>query len=281
MKLTSNVYVETEFRGATVGYVTTSDGVVMIESPYRPSDAVKWRKEIDSRGPVKYLVHTESHADHCAGDFLFNAPVVSQEITRKDLLTRDREQILTTLSTIDPESRALLKDFKIVLPTITFSETLNLYFGRHTFCLLHHPGHTPGQTAVFIPEEKVVFTGDNISGRVQPYFQEADPFAWLESLRKLGKLDFEYIVPGHGEICDKSFIKEESEYIQKCIDVVRNAINEGLSRDRVIAEVSLPSTYPLEAGMDKTGPILLQKSVAHLYDLLSHGNERHRWEGKA
>jgi cyclase len=269
MRLTSNVYVETEFRGATTSYITTSDGIVMIESPYRPSDGAKWRKEIQGRGTIKYLINTESHPDHSAGDFLFSAPVVCQELARNDILGRDKAPILATLSAIDPEAGPLLREFRVVVPSITFAESLTLYVGKHTFRLLHHPGHTAGQTSVFVPEERVVFTGDNVSGRVQSYFQEADPLAWLESLKKLAELDIDYVVPGHGEVCPKSFIKEESDYIQECIDIIRGAVKRGLPRDEAVAKISLPPTYPLEAGMDKAGPVLLGKSVAHLYDFFS------------
>ena len=162
------------------------------------------------------------------------------------------------------------------MPTITFSKSLNLYLGRHSFHLMHMPGHTVSQTAVFVPEERVVFTGDNVTCRVQGFLHEADPFAWLESLQKIGELEVDYIVPGHGEPCDKSYLKEEADYIQGCLDAVRKAIDRGWTRDEAVARVSLPSKYPLEEGCEDVAPMFLRISVANLYDRLSRRQSRKR-----
>ena len=44
-QLTRNLFVETRIRGCNHGFVTTSDGIVMIDSPHKPSDALKLRRE--------------------------------------------------------------------------------------------------------------------------------------------------------------------------------------------------------------------------------------------
>jgi len=87
-----------------------------------------------------------------------------------------------------------------------FTDELTLRLGNHTFRCLHHPGHTPPQTSVYVPEEGVVFTGDNVFCRVKTFIQEADPWEWLESLKKIDALDVQVIVPGHGE----AFVPDDS-----------------------------------------------------------------------
>ena len=53
-QLTRNVFVETQVRGCNFGFVTTSDGIVMIDSPHKPSDALKLTAEIEKRGrPIR------------------------------------------------------------------------------------------------------------------------------------------------------------------------------------------------------------------------------------
>ncbi len=59
--------------------------------------------------------------------------------------------------------------YRIKLPTITFDQSMRLYVGNHTFELIHLPGHTASETAVFIPEERTVFTGDNIFNQTQAF----------------------------------------------------------------------------------------------------------------
>ena len=65
-QLTSNAFVETQIRGCNHGFVTTSEGVVMIDSPHKPSDALKLKAEIAKHGELRYIINTEPHGDHCA-----------------------------------------------------------------------------------------------------------------------------------------------------------------------------------------------------------------------
>jgi len=67
-QLTRNVFVETGIRGCNHGFVTTNDGIVMIDSPHKPSDALKLKTEIARRGGnLRYIINTEPHGDHWRG----------------------------------------------------------------------------------------------------------------------------------------------------------------------------------------------------------------------
>ena len=82
-QLTRNVFVETEIRGCNHGLVTTSDGIVMIDSPHKPSDALKLKEEIARRGGrLRYIINTEPHGDHWTGNAFFDVPVVAHEGVR-------------------------------------------------------------------------------------------------------------------------------------------------------------------------------------------------------
>jgi len=271
MQCTANVYVETGFRGANVGFVTTEQGVVMIDSPQRPTNALAWRKEIADRGPVRYLINTESHSDHFTGNFFFATTVVAHEKTRQAMLAVDRSQIIERIAEIDPEGFSLATDYELRAPSITFSERLTLYLGSHSFHLLHLPGHTAGETGVFVPEERVVFTGDNVFCRVQTFLHEADPFAWLESLKRIGELEVDYIVPGHGEVCDKSYLGEQADFIMEWMETVRRAIERGWSKEEAMARISFLDRYPMSIGIEAMGPELQQMNVSRLYDVLAPG----------
>jgi len=96
----------------------------------------------------------------------------------------------------DPKVRPLMQGYRLRLADITFDEGLNFYLGDHTFQLFPLRGHTTGGIGVYIPQERVVFTSDCVFHKVKSWLQEADPDAWLESLRKLGELDIEAVVPG-------------------------------------------------------------------------------------
>src|SRR5256714_12414656 len=86
-QLTKNVFVETGIRGCNHGFVTTSDGIVMIDSPHKPSDALKLKAEIARRGGrLRYIINTEPHGDHWAGNAFFDAPLVAHEGVGRGIL---------------------------------------------------------------------------------------------------------------------------------------------------------------------------------------------------
>jgi cyclase len=267
-KVTDNIYAETGFRGCNPGFVITSDGVVMIDTPQMPVDAVKWRKEIARHGTVRYLINTEPHGDHFTGNHFFEGTVVAHEGTREAILASSIDQLKERLQQMAPENLPLLNGFSYHPPTITLSERLTLYVGNHTFHLINQPGHTPYQVAVYIPEERVVFTSDNIFHKVHPFLHQAVPYEWLDSLDRLSRLEADFLVPGHGSVCTPSYIPEMKAMIQAWIDAVSEAISKGMTLEDAQDKVSLLDRYPMEAGNEAMGPMLQKMNVARLYEVL-------------
>ena len=108
MQLTTNVYVDNTFVGANLGYVTTDEWIVMIDTPPRPTDAVKWRKEIESKGTLRYLIQTEPHDDHIIGAFFFAVPGIAHDITRKAIMEADQGASAFQPAELSPELPGLL-----------------------------------------------------------------------------------------------------------------------------------------------------------------------------
>jgi cyclase len=268
MQLTKNIVVETGYPGANVSCIITGDGLVLVDSPHWPSDAMTWKKEVEGRGTARYLINTENHTDHTMGASFFSVPVIAQEKTRDGILALNVKQIVESVAQNDPKGLHLVTDLKLNIPAITFSERMVLYMGKLSFHLFHLPGHSPGQTAVLIPEERVIFTGDNVCNNVQGFFHEADPYKWLESLKRLEQMEFDTIVPGHGEPCDKSYLKKEAEFVQECIDIMKKALAQGWSKEEIMARVSFEK-YPMDKGIGDFGKVLLNWSVSNMYAVLS------------
>ena len=70
-RVSDNVYAEIYFPGCNPSYVATSEGVVMFDTPQQPIDAVRWRERLQEHGPIRYLINTEPHIDHIAGNAYF------------------------------------------------------------------------------------------------------------------------------------------------------------------------------------------------------------------
>jgi glyoxylase-like metal-dependent hydrolase (beta-lactamase superfamily II) len=268
-QLTSNVFVNTQVKGCNFGFVTTADGIVMIDSPHKPSDAMKLKAEIAQHGQLRYIINTEPHGDHWTGNAFFQVPVVAHEGVRTRILNTDMEQHLARVAAFGPEEPKLLENYAPNLPVITFESGMTLRVGDHTFQMIHMPGHTLYQAAILIKEEGVVFTSDNIFYKVQTFIQEANPDQWLQALEGLRKLDEEIFVPGHGAICDKSYLDEQGEYILEWKAYVQQAIDRGIPKEEAIDKLTaLTDRYPMDVGLEGQAPRIMRMNVANLYDYL-------------
>jgi cyclase len=242
-RVSEHVYAEIYFWGCNPGFVATSDGVFMIDTPQEPTDALRWRERLNEHGPIRHLLNTEPHPDHIRGNAYFpGVEVIGQQrmVARyeQSIPMMMAPQLLETMKTTDPDSVWLFNhpDYPPNPPTRTFDSTLTVELGGQEIRLLHHPGHTAPQTSVYLPGEGVVFTGDNIFYHCKSFLQECDPWEWLEALRKIDALDVQTIVPGHGEPCDKRYLADQAQIIHNWIGLVEGYVKRGLSEDEAVKE---------------------------------------------
>src|SRR4029434_6600304 len=244
-QLTANVFVETGLKGANHGLVMTSDGLVLIDTPHKPSDAVRLKGEIERRGRLRYIINTEPHGDHWTGNAYFDVPVVAHEGVRRRILETNMEEHLARVATFSPEEPKLLAGYRANAPVITFKNGMTLHVGDHTFEMIHMPGHTMYQAAICIKEEGVVFTSDNIFHKVHTWLQEANPDLWLVALESLRKLKEEIFVPGHGPMCNKGYLDEQGTFIMEWKEYVKSAIDRGMTKDEAVARLTdMTNRYP-------------------------------------
>jgi glyoxylase-like metal-dependent hydrolase (beta-lactamase superfamily II) len=275
-QLTKSLFVETGLRGANHGFVTTTDGIVLIDTPHKPSDAARLRAELERRGPVRYVLNTEPHGDHWTGNTFFDAPVVAHEGVRARILGTDLAAHVARVASFGPEEPKLLEGYRPNAPVITFQLEMTLHVGNHTFRMVHMPGHTSSQAAVIVEEEGVVFTSDNIFCKVHTWLQEADPDLWLTALESLRALREDTFVPGHGPVCGKDYLDEQGAFIREWVDYVRRAVDTGMSRDEAVDTLTaMTDRYPMDVGQDGMAPMVMKLNAANLYDYAT-GSGIHR-----
>ncbi|MGB7949277.1 MAG: MBL fold metallo-hydrolase [Candidatus Binatia bacterium] len=269
-QLTANVFVETGLKGANHGIVMTSEGIVLIDTPHKPSDAVRLRAEIERRGRLRYIINTEPHGDHWTGNAFFDVPVVAQEGVRSRILGTNVAAHVARVASFGPDEPKLLENYRPNAPVITFQSEMSLHVGNHTFHMIHMPGHTPYQAAVMVVEEGVVFTSDNIFCKVQTWIQEGNPDDWLKSLESLRALREEILVPGHGPVCDKRYLNEQRSFIQEWVEYVRGGIERGMTKEQCLTSLTaMTDRYPMDMEQEGMAPRVMQLNVANLYDYLT------------
>jgi cyclase len=266
-QLTESVLIETQQKGANHGLVTTSDGLVLIDTPHKPSDAVRLRAEIERRGRLRYIINTEPHSDHWTGNAFFNVPVIAHRGVRARILETDAATHLARVASFGPVEPKLLENYRANAPVITFESEMKLHVGNHTFRMIHMPGHTPYQAAIIVEEEGVTFTSDNIFCKVHTWIQEGQPDDWLRSLESLRALSEDTFVPGHGPVCNKTYLIEQGAFVHEWVDYVRGAVGRGMSKEECVVNLTaLTDRYPMDVEQEGMASRVMQLNVANLYD---------------
>ena len=270
-QLTENVFFYDCY--PTVGMVATDDGVIAVDGPMRPSEAIAWRDFIAGKGPLRYLVNTEHHQDHIAANwFLRPERIISSEITYADFYTSiaTPEEGKERMLKYDPENEALLEGFELRPPEVTYKGRMTIRLGGKTFILIESPGHTRGQTVVHAVEDRVAFTADNLTPAFNVACHSADVWGWFQSLGVLEALDVDWYVPGHGRPCRKDEIPRQREKLHELIEKVRVLKNDGLGREEVQDKVF--EVYETElSSMDHLGErltMLRKGGLGNIYDYL-------------
>ena len=286
-RVTDHVCTDTSLRGCNPSYVTTSDGVVVVDTPQLPTRAVAMRREAESHGPIRYLVNTEHHVDHIFGNYFFKGAgtvVHHQGVYDNFMLpTPDLDPYayaLEAIPTDDPEGAAIVPDRDTYYAdpnkaTVVFTGDLTLHVGDHTFNLLHTPGHTPGQLAVHVPEERVVFTGDTIFSGCQTWLMTSNIEEWLAALERIRSLDVDHIVPGHGPVTTKQYLDVQRSVLLEWKSAVAIAVAKGWSREETIARVNFAERYPVDIGQGYMMDHIQTLNAASLYDKFTGAKPGH------
>jgi len=283
--ITPAVFATTELRGCNPSYVVTSAGVVVVDTPQLPTKAVQMRAEAESHGPIRYVINTEHHVDHIFGNYYFKGagPVVHHRGVAENFMlpTPDLDPYdyaVEAIPTDDPGGAEILpgREEYYADPNrgdIVFTGDLELTVGDHTFRLLHTPGHTPGQIAVHVPEERVVFTGDTVFSECQTWLMTSDVDSWLLALERIASLDVDYVVPGHGPVTTRAYLANQRAVLLDWVAAVADAVAAGWDRDETVARVNFAERFPVDVGQGYMMNHIQTLNAASLWDKLTaaHG----------
>jgi cyclase len=123
-------------------------------------------------------------------------------------------------------------DIKLTLPTRTFEGKLTLHVGDKVVELIQvGPAHTKGDLIVWLPKERVVYTGDILFIGSHPIVWEGPISNWIAACDRLLELDAQVIIPGHGPITDKNGVLKTKAYWQEMLDIAQRGRREGTTPD--------------------------------------------------
>src|SRR6185369_8454218 len=137
----------------------------------------------------------------------------SQDLSGRPLIREEKvwlERGLANTDRLDRENNRTA----YVIPTSTFENRMTLYLGSREIQFLHlGNAHTAGDIVMWLPREKIVATGDIVTGPV-PLMPRPYTGSYVEVLSRIKTLGFRTLVPGHG------LVENDSQYIDLLIDMI-------------------------------------------------------------
>jgi cyclase len=236
-EIASDIFVETNFHGANVAYVRTDEGVILIDTPMLPNEARQWRAEIEEKTgqQIIYIINTDHHRAHVIGNQFFpTATVIAHEQAWKEMKSYGdsfRTRLMNMYRERIPEAVAEWKDnLEIIKPRITFTGRTMLFKGDKEIHMIPVGGHTPATTVILFPNDGLLFAGDVVVTNRPPFLSQGNTKEWLDALTYLRRLQYNVLIPGHGELTGKEATEKMSEYLRMVRRRVRSAYRSGMPK---------------------------------------------------
>jgi cyclase len=279
-QVSAHVHVETANLGSNNSILVSSDGVALVDTPHRPSDAIVWRQVADGFGRTRFVVNTDHHPDHTIGNFWMGGEVVAHRGTRERLLhdAPTHQYLADLFARIDPDAVPLLDRYRVRVPNVVFSEALDLHFGELALELVFQPGHTANSLIAYLPADGVVFTGDIVCEAGLPSFQDSRIGNWFDAIDRVASYDFDVLVPGHGEVADRAALDRYRQWGREVVGEVAEAIARGDDRDRATAQIRFVDNIHVDTDHyvgypDDLIEVFQRRSIARIYDDLLESPE--------
>jgi cyclase len=225
--LTGGVYWTQGGAGGNTGIIVGKGGVVVIDAKTTPESAKEMLGDIAKITPehVTDVIITHSDGDHVGGlaAFPMGLTIIAQQNCKKEM-----EESLNS-------PRPAPRDH---MPTKTIDRKEMTTIDGVRMELLHFaPAHTSGDLMIYLPQQKIVFTGDIVAAQL-PYpiihlEKHGSSAGWIETMKGILALNADTFVPGHGDLQTRADLEKRLAAAEARRAKIKELVAQGKTLDQV------------------------------------------------
>lgn len=202
-KLSEHAYAYTAEGDPNTGIIIGDNAVMVIDTqatPVMAQDVIRRIREVTDK-PIQYVLLSHYHAVRVLGASAYGAEhIIASEDTRDLIVERgqfDKDSEIGRFPRLFQNVESVPDG--LTWPTMTFNRKMTLWLGSVEVQILQlGRGHTKGDTVAWLPQEKILFSGDLVEFDATPYAGDAYFQDWPQTLDNIAALKPEKLVPGRG-----------------------------------------------------------------------------------
>jgi len=201
------------------------------------------------KAPISTVVNTHANGDHCYGNQLLAGKEIIASAATAHEMSEVPPAMLAALNSAPGDVGDLFRHFfgefdfegiEPILPTKTFTGKHSVTVGGRVVELVEvGPAHTAGDTLVFVPDARTVYTGDILFIGGTPIVWAGPLDNWIAACDLICSSDVEHIVPGHGPLTDKAGVTAIRDYLAYVQDEATERFNGGMDAWDAARDIAL------------------------------------------
>ena len=271
-RVSENVYwFQSEiYAQVTAGAIVGPQWTVLIDTLATPEETLEMRSFLEETLaiPVRYIINTHYHADHCWGNGFFpGASVIAHELCNKLMQEKGNLSLESA-----KKNNAIYKGSKLTYPHITFDAgVFSLRVGKKNLQLIPTPGHSVDGISILIEEDRVLFCGDAFMP--MPFFVDGDEEESIATIKRISKMSLENIVQGHGDIILRGEIEGAARDNISYINTLRKAVKAATKKRNafeLLDEITIESCGKSRVLLGGVAEELHKRNIRYLYQKIMH-----------
>lgn len=219
-----------------LSFIVTGDGVIVVNgsTAYLLAKALHDEIKKITDQPVKLVINENGQGHAMLGNSYW-AELGVPSLAQTDAAAEFEDRAGQSLSSMQRYNAEKAEGTTIVAPTETFEDEKVIEMGRFRIEVKNlGPAHSPGDIAVWLPEQRLVIAGDMaFHERMLPIFDDTITIDWLESWENFEALGALYVIPGHGHPTNMDQVRR---YTKDYLVYLREKVGEVLERGGTLDE---------------------------------------------